>query len=266
MIRERITSAQNPRLKQVRQLQDKKARQRDSLFVIDYGRDLERALAHGYTVEFVLAAPDLLSDSDTDLLNNIESVYEVLPDLLEKAGYRQNPTGIIAVLNTPAPLPLPPALADHNAPLLLLVGLEKPGNIGALLRTADATGVAAVLLIDTALDRYNPNLIRASTGACFLPTIFEVTSAQALTFCHTNRYTIVSAHLEGSVSLYDLTLTGDCAIVLGREDSGLDTVWRDACHSLMKIPMMGQITDSLNVSVSGAVILYEALRQRLCLT
>lgn len=259
---DRLTSLQNPRVRLARQLQDKKARRAEQRFVIDYSRDLERALAQGYRADYVLAAPALLNAEESALLHSVDApVFEVTPEILEKVGYRQHPTGLVAVMHHPAPRPLPAPSSDR--PLLLLVALEKPGNIGALLRTADATGVEAVLLVDTALDLYNPNIIRASTGACFLPHIYELSTQDALSFCSKYGYNIVSAHLEGMHSLFDLDLRHRAAVVLGTEDAGLSAVWRDACHTLMKIPMMGTLTDSLNVSVAGAVILYEALRQRL---
>ncbi|XWX05192.1 TrmH family RNA methyltransferase [Aggregatilineales bacterium SYSU G02658] len=261
-LHDRITSFQNPRVRLARQLQDKKARRAEQRFVIDYSRDLERALAQGYRADYVLAAPTLLSDAEHALLRGLDApVFEVPSDILEKAGYRQHPTGLVAVMHQPAPRPLPSPSSDR--PLLVLVALEKPGNIGALLRTADATDVEAVLLVDTALDRYNPNIIRASTGACFLPHIYELSTQDALSFCLQYGYNIISAHLEGTHSLFDLDLRRRTAVVLGTEDAGLSVTWRDACHILMKIPMMGTLTDSLNVSVAGAVILYEALRQRL---
>ncbi len=259
-----ITSVQNPRLKLVRQLQDKKHRLQEKRFVVEYWRELERALANQYRVDFVLYVPALLSTYELDTLKQLDcDQFQVTADLLEKVGYRQNPTGIIAVLYIPdmiAPtLPRP----DDNRPILALVALEKPGNIGALLRTADAAGVAAVFLVDTGLDRYNPNLIRASTGACFLPNVYELTTDAVLTFFQTHNYSIISAHLEGKTNLYDLDLVARSAIVLGSEDQGLTDQWARSCDTLMKIPMIGQIADSLNVSVSGAIILYESLRQRL---
>lgn len=259
---DRITSFQNPRVKLARQLQDKKARQREKRFVIDYSRDLERALQQGYQVDYVLVAPDLLPDDDKPLLARLHApIFEVSSPILEKAGYRQHPTGLVAVVHQPLPRPLP--VPSSQRPVLLLVALEKPGNIGALLRTADATGVEITLLVDVALDRYNPNLIRASTGACFLPFVYETTTQDALTFCRQYGYNIVAAHLEGTRSLFELDLRQPVAVVLGTEDVGLPPVWRDACHTLMKIPMVGTLTDSLNVSVAGAVILYEAMRQQM---
>ncbi len=259
---DRITSFQNPRVRLARQLQDKKTRQSERRFVVETSRDLERALANGYAVDYVLVAPALLSPTEMQLLHTLSApVFEVTTAVIEKVSYREHPSGLAAVMHQPPPRQLLPPNSDR--PLLLLVGLEKPGNIGALLRTADAAGAAAVLLVDTALDLYNPNIIRASTGACFLPCIYEVTTQAALSFCAAFGYNIVSAHLQGTQSLFDLDLRQRTAIVLGREDEGLSDEWRTACHTLMKIPMMGTLTDSLNVSVAGAVILYEALRQRL---
>jgi TrmH family RNA methyltransferase len=258
-----ITSAQNPRLKLVRQLQDKKHRLSEQRFVVEYWRELERALHFGYQVDFVLYDPALLAHDEQAALEQVYCPkFVVTAELLEKVGYRQNPTGILGVLHIPDVIAPPPPPSDDNRPILALVALEKPGNIGALLRTADAAGVSAVFLVDTTLDRYNPNIIRASTGACFLPHVYEVTTPQALTFFQRHNYSIISAHLEGTTSLYQLDLTQRCAIVLGTEDKGLPDEWARSCDTLMKIPMVGDIADSLNVSVSGAIFLYEALRQR----
>jgi TrmH family RNA methyltransferase len=258
-ILERITSPQNAKLKLVKSLQEKKHRQRERLFVVDDLRDLQRALTRGYRVAFLLACPALLRPEERDFLDESHAnAYELSPDLMEKVGYRQNPNGLIAVLEQP---PAPALPASLNAPVLCLVALEKPGNIGALLRTADASGFRYVVLVDTALDLYNPNVIRASTGACFLGNVYSLNSTQTLEALRANRYRILSAHLDGTKSLYDVRFTPQTAVVLGTEDKGLPDLWAQACDELVKIPMIGQLSDSLNVSVSGAVFMYEALRQ-----
>lgn len=260
---ERITSVQNPRVRLARSLQDKKTRERERRFVVDSARDLERALQSGYRVDFLLVCPELVSEHDHTILAMADAPrFEITDSLLEKAGYRQNPTGIVAVLFT-RPARTLGSIENDGEPVLVLVSLEKPGNIGALLRTADATGIRQVLLVDTLLDRYNPNLIRASTGAIFLDTCIVASADDALAFLKSRSYSIISAHLNGTSTLFNVPLTGRTAIVLGQEDRGLSQRWVDECTHLLRIPMIGTLTDSLNVSVSGAVILYEALRQRL---
>jgi RNA methyltransferase, TrmH family len=260
---ERITSFQNSRIKLAKQLQDKKHREREGLFIADYGRDIARALDHDFEVEFTLACPTLLNDEEQQLLPRLKNVYEVSEDLLEKAGYRQNPSGLLTVFQSKSAKTLQDALESKPQRVLALVGLEKPGNIGALLRSADATGFDAIFLIDIALDLYNPNIIRASTGACFLGNLYVLNTTSALQFFKAQTYAIIAAHLNGQHSLFDLSFVQPYAIVLGTEDKGLDTRWEKECTHLVKIPMVGQLSDSLNVSVSGAIFMYEALRQRL---
>jgi TrmH family RNA methyltransferase len=258
-IRESITSFQNPRVKLAQKLHDKPAREREKLFVIDDARDLERAIAYGFEVEFVLYTPTQADDQDQDLIEDIDApIYTVPADILEKASYRQNPGGLVAVLRQKPRQDLPKLEART---VLVLVDLRKPGNIGALLRTADAAGVGTVLLVDTALDLYNPNIIRSSTGACFLNTIYTVKSQPALAALKASGYHCLAGHLQGATNLYDVDLTQKSALVLGTEDIGLNELWSTSCDVRVRIPMMGHVTDSLNVSVSGAILMYEALRQ-----
>ncbi|MGB7339861.1 MAG: TrmH family RNA methyltransferase [Phototrophicaceae bacterium] len=259
-----ITSFQNSKIKLANRLVNKRQREKEGLFLIDYARDLERALANGYEVDFAFYC-DALSSSDDKRLRaqlNQDNLYAVDADLMEKASYRQNPSGLVAIMRQKPALTVADAKAIDAPRILALVNLRKPGNIGALLRTADAAGIDMICLIDSALDIYNPNIIRASTGAVFLNNIYEMTSETAFEFFSTEHIQVIAAHLEGEQSLYDLDFTvGRHAIVLGTEDTGLDDEWVKRCDALVKIPMMGQITDSLNVSVSGAVFMYEALRQ-----
>jgi TrmH family RNA methyltransferase len=259
---EKITSFQNPRIKLLKKLRDKKGRDQENRFVIDDARDLQRALARGYEIDFALYCPAL--DRGGDALDTLAStpVYEVSRDLMEKASYRENPGALLAVMKSP-PTKGEAQLEEVSHPLILaLVNLLKPGNIGALLRSADALGFGAILLIDTALDLYNPNIIRSSTGACFLGNVYLLTSEQALRWLKANGYRILSAVVEGETSLFEARLEGKLAVVLGREDEGLSGVWLDRCDLRVRIPMVGKLADSLNVSVSGTILMYEVLRQR----
>ena len=258
-----ITSFQNARIKSARKLLDKRPRIQEARFLIDDARDLERALAHDYVVDFALYCAqraDAYTQQIADRLN-ADDVYEVAPDLLDKAAYRQNSGGLIAVMHSPEQAPL----AELQPPqhLLVLADLRKPGNIGALMRSADAAGVGAILLVDTSLDRYNPNIIRSSTGACFARNIYYANTQQALEFLRQHAYRSVAGHLNAEHSLFEVAFTQRTAMILGTEETGLNELWSSTCDELIKIPMMGQIADSLNVSVSGAIMMYEALRQRL---
>jgi TrmH family RNA methyltransferase len=258
---ERITSLQNARVKLVRALRDKTDRLKHGLFVIDDERDLERALACGLEVSFGFVCPEMAHERPAITLPTA-LMHEVTREIMLKVSYRENPSPLAVVLHA-----RPVRDAQHldrvpDAPILALVGLQKPGNIGALMRTADASGIATVFLVDTALDLYNPNIIRSSTGACFLDNVYRLSASDALQFFEQRGYLTVAAHLQGTVALYDVRFPAKTGIILGTEDAGLDDRWRDASKVLMKIPMMGRITDSLNVSVSGAVIMYEVFRQQ----
>ena len=257
---EPISSFQNPRVKLAQKLHDKPAREREKLFVIDDSRDLSRAVEQEFEVEYVLYNPSQADEEDEDLVESVDApIFTVPTDILAKASYRQNPGGLVAVLRQkPRVIELPPL---EYRTVLVLVDLRKPGNIGALLRTAEAAGIGAVLLVDTALDLYNPNIIRSSTGACFLDTIYTIKSSTALDALKASGYQCLAGHLQGATDLYDVDFQKKSALVLGTEDIGLNELWSTSCDVRVRIPMMGHITDSLNVSVSGALLMYEALRQ-----
>lgn len=265
MPRQTITSPQNDKIKLTSKLSEKRQREKTGLFRVDDTRDLRRALAGGYEIEFALFCPQLATAEDEALIHEYDNalIYEVDLDLMQKASYRQNPGGLVAVLHQ-QDLPM---LATTNlgvSHILGMVQLTKPGNIGALLRTADAAGFRTIFLIDTPLDIYNPNIIRSSTGTCFLNNLYSLTTQEAIAFFRQNTIKMLAAHLAGSMSLFDYDFTQQRTVVLvGAEDTGLDESWVATCDALVKIPMQGQIVDSLNVSVSGAIIMYEALRQQM---
>lgn len=261
-----ITSAQNSKIKLANKLRNKRHREREGLFVVDDGRDLSRALVCGYEMEFCFYCADYASEDDLALLITLENInimiYDVPADLMDKAAYRQNPGGFVAVMRQKPRLTIQdiPKAEGH---IFGLVDLRKPGNIGALLRTADAAGIEQIFLIDISLDLYNPNIIRSSTGANFLGNIYHMHSTEARAYCQKNDIHLVAAHLDGTISLYDYDFTAQRSLMLlGKEDTGLDDTWVNHSDVLLKIPMVGQLSDSLNVSVSGAVMMYEALRQQ----
>jgi RNA methyltransferase, TrmH family len=264
MTRPVITSFQNSKIKLANKLVNKRERQKNNLFLIDYARDLERALAYQYRVEFAFYCDTLATDDDKMLLEKLgdAEIHDVSADLMEKASYRQNPGGLVTIMQQKPMLTAKDAEKIQSRHILGLVKLSKPGNIGALLRTADATGFDTILLIDTPLDVYNPNIIRASTGAVFLDNIYQLTSLEALNLFAEKQISIVATHLDGTINLYDFDFTQHpTAIMLGAEDTGLEEIWVNHCDALVKIPMIGHLSDSLNVSVSGAIFMYEALRQ-----
>lgn len=259
---ETITSFQNPKVKLIRKLRDKRERDKSGLFVIDYSRDFEKAVECGFETEFIFYCPDLAEVSLPLLQQNGAPIYSVSPDILQKVSYRENPTGVVMVMRQKPSRHIDDLAGSDTSLVLGLVDLRKPGNIGALLRSADAAGFGAVLLIDCALDLYNPNLIRSSTGACFLDNIYNLNSDKALALLRRSGYTTLAASPEASRDLYDLAIGEKTAIILGTEDQGLSEQWMMNCTQQVKIPMSGRITDSLNVSVSGAILMYEAYRQQ----
>lgn len=259
---EQITSFQNPRVKQVKSLRDKRDREKSGLFVIDDDRDLERALACNYEVEFAFFCPELTAQPfDFDIPHR--RVFEVSREIMEKAAYRTNPSAILAVMHAKAMLTHAHLDGVKEGPILGLVNLQKPGNIGALMRTADASGFTSVFLIDSHLDLYNPNIIRSSTATCFLENVYSLSSAHAIPFFKSKGYQIAAAHLQGDKSLYEVKFPRRTAVILGTEDIGLSDEWVQHCDQLVKIPMVGQMADSLNVSVSGAIFMYEVFRQQM---
>lgn len=256
-----ITSPQNSKVKLVKRLRSKRGRQQERRFVIDYERDLRRALNQGLELDFLLHCPQVAGAVFVESLEAVD-IYQISPQILNQLSYRENSSGIAAVLQSPAAKglsELQEAAVDHAA---LLVALQKPGNIGALLRTADASRLDAVILVDISLDLYNPNIIRSSTGSCFLDNIYQLGSNAAISYCQRQGFQLVAADAQGGASLYDTDFRQRTAIVLGTEDQGLSPAWEANCDQLTRIPMNGRLADSLNVAVSGAIFMYEVVRQR----
>ena len=253
-----ITSVQNSKIKLVNRLRSKRGRESDARFLIDYERDLQRAICCRYDVDFLLHCPEIAS---APAPHNVEA-HQVPPQLMQRISYRENPSGILAVMHSKPTSGLAKLAATKINHAAALVDLRVPGNIGALLRTADASGIDAVILVDTALDLYNPNIIRSSTGACFRDNIFQLSSEEALSYFKKNGFQIYASDVSGSASVFELDYRSKVAIALGSEDHGLSRAWINQSDLLVHIPMSGGLSDSLNVSVSGAIFMYELFRQR----
>jgi TrmH family RNA methyltransferase len=254
-----INSLQNARVKLVRRLREKRDREREGRFVIDSIRDLGRALECGLTPDFVFVCPQQLREDLPQLPSGV--VIHVSIDVMDKVSYRDNPEGIVAVMITPAKFGAGALGNVPDAPILGLIGLTKPGNIGALMRTADAAGFRSIFLIDSTLDLYNPNIIRSSTGAVFLGNTYTLTGVEAQAFFKQNEVQVIGTHLHAAQNAYDMTYLPKMALLMGAEDVGLDDSWLPHCNAQVLIPMVGQLADSLNVSVAGAILMYEVLRQ-----
>jgi TrmH family RNA methyltransferase len=259
---QRLTSASNPRIKSLVRLQKKASERRElGLFCVETVRILTRARSAGLRVHalyfdpLAFDAPALISALAADGVQ----IFEVTAGLLAKAAYRQNPEGFIAVVaGAPAELSALDALVD---PLLVVCsGLEKPGNLGAILRSADGAGVDAVLL-DQPVDLFNPNCVRASTGAVFSVPVVSASPAALQAWLKQRGVRMLAATPDAPGLYTEADLTGPLAIVMGSEAHGLAADWRAAANLPVRLPMHG-LADSLNVSVAAAVLMYEAARQR----
>ncbi|MBD3582659.1 TrmH family RNA methyltransferase [Flavobacterium selenitireducens] len=255
-----ITSVQNPMVKQLLQLQEKaRARKQLGTFLIEGRREIELALKGGYAIESLLflEATDfdfgILSASDVEMIEISKEVYH-------KLAYRDTTEGVIAVAKSKS-LSLSDLELPENALVLVAESPEKPGNIGAMLRTADAANLDAVIIADPKSDLYNPNIVRSSVGCVFTNQIATGTTEEVIAFLNTKNIAIYAAALQDSVAYHEQDLTSASALVVGTESTGLTQPWREAAKQNIMIPMQGEI-DSMNVSVAAAILIFEAKRQR----
>ena len=256
-----ITSGQNPKIKELLALQEKsRERRKAGLFVVEGRRELEHCLAAGFVPDTIFICPEIFDPSAEDILPENTKVFEVSRNVYEKIAYREGTEGIIAEIKYKE-RKLEDIKLRNNPLVIVLESVEKPGNLGAVLRSADAAGADAVIICDPLTDLYNPNLIRASIGAIFTRQVVAATSEETIAWLKANGMIILTAQLQDSSLYYDTQMTGPTAIVMGTESTGLTDIWRKAADRHIRIPMLGQL-DSLNVSVSAAILLYEAVRQR----
>ena len=240
-----ITSVDNPRVKDVVRLRRSRERRRSGLFVAEGVREVERARDAGLTIVATYVAPDLV-----EWPHGGEDVSE---RVLRKMAYRAEPEGVLAVVEAPRR-----ELPRDGTLYLVAVGIEKPGNLGAMARAADAAGADALLVADAEADPWNPNAIRASTGAVFTLPVVEATIDDVRTL----DARLVAAVVGATIAYTDADLTRPTAIAVGAEDEGLDERWRAAADATVALPVLGRAVDSLNASTAAAVLLYEAVRQR----
>ena len=260
-----ITSMHNPKVKQLVALQQKSSTRRQTgLFVVEGRREIMHALKAGYIMESVFLCPSLMGTGEEvdEIINHSRHcvVYEVSEPVYAKIAYRGTTEGVLAVLKV-RHTSLEDLLLGEQPLLIVLEAVEKPGNLGAVLRSADAAKADAVVVCDPLTDIYNPNLIRSSIGAVFTVPCVACTSEECISFLKHNGIRILTAQLQDSKLYYDTDMRNATAIVMGTESTGLTNIWRDAADAHIRIPMLGQL-DSLNVSVSAAILLFEAVRQR----
>ena len=260
-----ITSVQNPKIKQLLLLQQKSAeRRRSGLFVVEGRRELHHCVAAGYQIDSIFCCPSLLTAIDghegLPVLPPEVVRYEVTEQVYEKIAYRGGTEGLMATVRM-RPMTLDGLCLSATPLIVVLESVEKPGNVGAVLRSADAAGADAVVVCDPLTDLYNPNLIRSSVGAFFSVPCVACTSEACINFLKQQGISILTAQLQDSRPYYDTDMRQPTAIVMGTEATGLTMQWREAADAHIHIPMLGRV-DSLNVSVSAAILLFEAVRQR----
>ena len=260
-----ISSPANPRVKAAVRLRDRREREETGLTLVDGSRELLRALAQSVEVDHAFVSTELVVGADAsaalDALQRVgASLIEVSPAVLAKVAFGDRSDGLVAVIRTP-PVALE-GLASGMHPLVVVVeALEKPGNLGAIMRTADAVGASAVIAADPRTDVFNPNAIRASVGTIFSVPLAVATASQVLDWLVGHGVTAMAAGVDASQAYGDVDLGGPIAIVLGSEAGGLTSTWNDPRVRPVRIPMLGA-ADSLNVSVAAAILLFEARRQR----
>lgn len=265
MERGRITSAANPRLKSAVRLRSRRERDRQGLTLIDGVRETMRAMSGGAVIHEAFLEPDYCTDQECRALlerlrEDAVTVWEVGREAFEKLAYGDRIDGVVAVAETPLrrleDLLLPPE------PLIAVVeGVEKPGNLGAILRTADGAGLHAVIVAESATDLFNPNIIRASLGAVFAVPVSVASTGEVLAWLRDQQIAIIAARVDGSVDYTEADYSGALAIALGSEARGLSDAWGELARASVRVPMLG-VADSLNVSATAAVLFYEARRQR----
>ena len=257
-----ITSVQNPYIKSLLQLQDKaKVRRQTGTFIIEGKREIELALKGGYELETILFVTDLVTEKElSELKITSAEMIEISKDVYQKLAYRDTTEGILAIAKTKS-LSLNDLKLSENPLILIGESLEKPGNVGAILRTADAANVDAVIIANPKSDLYNPNIVRSSVGCLFTNQIATGTTAEIITFLKEQKINFYCATLQNSTAYHTQDYSTPTAIVVGTEATGLTEEWRSQATQNILIPMQGEI-DSMNVSVAAAILIYEAKRQR----
>jgi len=259
-----ISSLQNPHVKQVVKLRDRREREREHLMLVEGAEELALALASGARPRVVYVCPELFGQANSPLLPGqvagLSEVVEVTRPVFEKMAYREGPNGWLAVMPslscrlsdiTPGPAPL----------LLVAEAVEKPGNLGAMLRSADAACVDGVIVCDPTTDVNNPNVVRSSKGALFCVPVAEAATAETLTWLRARHIAVVAATPQARLSYTQADLRGAAAVVVGTEKEGLTPAWLQAADATVRVPMRGRV-NSLNVATTAALLLFEAVRQR----
>lgn len=259
-----ISSTANPKIKHVQALQKARTRKQSGTFLVEGGKEIDMAIQAGYQVEQLLWCEALDKDKrcqrwlDQGLSETI--VLPISETVFEKIAYRDQKDGLVAVMQQQSHRLQDLSLRDN--PLVLIAeGVEKPGNLGAILRTADGVGADAVIVCDPHTDMYNPNVIRSSVGCFFNVPLVATDNATCYTWLQEKGIATVATAITATQRHDEADLSGPIALLLGTEATGLSPFWLDKAEIQIKIPMLG-VNDSLNVSVATGIVAYEALRQR----
>lgn len=281
-----ISSLQNPKVKELVRLSSHSSLRREcGLFIVEGLRELCRCIEAGYEVDSLFYCPEIIGETEpnddwrqiADALCvakatlgkvalqgtlSMTKCNSVNRQVYDKIAYRGGTEGVVAVVHCKTPLRLPELKLKENPLVVVMESVEKPGNLGAMLRTAESCGTDLIIVCDPLTDIYNPNLIRASLGAVFALNVVACSSEEAISWLKSNNIKILTAQLQDSKLYYDTDMTCGVAVVLGSEADGLSQQWRVASDAKIRIPMLGRV-DSLNVSVAMGILCYEALRQRM---
>ncbi|MBI4746572.1 MAG: RNA methyltransferase [Deltaproteobacteria bacterium] len=260
-----ITSAKNPKVRDAVKLTDRRQRDLTGLMLIEGIKELALAIKGGVSIKRLFYCDALFKGSEEDLILKAAAAQsaELIPvsaHVFEKMAYREDSFGLIAVAKQPIKtlneIPL------KNPPLIIVVeGVEKPGNLGAILRSADAAGVDCIIVCGKSTDIYNPNVVRASIGTVFIVPVVKTTASESVNWLREKGIKTIATSPHAELEYFDANLGGPCAIVMGSEHEGLSESWLSIADLLVRIPMMG-LADSLNLAMSTTIMLYEAVRQR----
>jgi TrmH family RNA methyltransferase len=264
-----ITSTANPKIKQVVALRDRRDRDATGLFLIEGYREISRAVTGNVSFDQLFYCEEMfLGSHEQELLSSClkkgACLIKTTTHIFSKISYRDRPDGLLAVakkMNITIDA-IEKNLPLYKKPLIVIAeAIEKPGNLGTIIRSSDAAGVDIVIVANGCTDIYNPNVVRASVGTLFTIPVVETSNAEALSFCQRHHINLIAATPEGKAVYTDVPMTEPLGIVVGTEQLGLTPFWKEACHTRVRIPMAG-VADSLNVAMATTLFLFEAVRQR----
>jgi len=256
-----ITSKTNSKVKQAVALRDRRDRDRTSLFLIEGYREISRALQAGVAFETLFFCPELfLGENEEHILNGASNCLQTTESVFRKLSYRDRPDGLLAIAHK-MNLQFDQIQLKENPCVVIAEAIEKPGNLGTIIRSSDAAGIDLVIVANGCTDMYNPNVVRASVGTLFTIPVVEATNEETLRFCRVHHLKLIAATPEAETLYTDLPMLDGVGIVVGTEQLGLTSFWKRECDHMVRIPMHG-VADSLNVATATTLVLYEVVRQR----